>query len=109
MRRSKCKPQVTAAWVNRERALISNADGMSQFAAFTQVEMNPMTMSRASSAAHGVEEVWIATEGDIDLLLGKELRHLPAGTAYRVPPTGITAHANVNASAKPARFLYLLK
>ena len=61
------------------------------------------------SADRGVEEIWIATEGDIDMLLGKELRKLPVGTAYRVPSTGITAHANINASSQEARFLYLVK
>jgi len=33
----------------------------------------------------------------------------PAGTAYRVPSTGITAHANINASGKPAKFIYMVK
>jgi uncharacterized cupin superfamily protein len=73
------------------------------------VEMNSMTMSRPSSADQGVEEIWIATEGDIDMLLGKELRKLPVGTAYRVPSTGITAHANINVSAKTAKFIYMVK
>ena len=71
--------------------------------------MNSMTMSRPYSVGQGAEEIWIATEGDSDMLLGKELRKLPAGTAYRVPSTGITAHANINASDKTAKFLYLVK
>ena len=68
-----------------------------------------MAMSRPYSALPGTEEIWIATDGDIDLLLGKQLRKLPAGTAYRVPPTGRTAHANINLSGKPAEFLYMVK
>jgi mannose-6-phosphate isomerase-like protein (cupin superfamily) len=100
---------VTNAWVNQERSLISKADGLSQYGTVTQVTMKAMTMSRPSSSGPGVEEIWIATEGDVELLLGKELRKLRAGTAYRVPSTGITAHANINASGQEARFLYLVK
>ena len=103
------RPQVTNAWVNQERPLIAKSDGLSQYGAVTQVTMKAMTMSRPSSSGPGVEEIWIATEGDVDLLLGKELRKLPAGTAYRVPSTGITAHANINASTREARFLYMVK
>jgi len=103
------KAPVTNAWVNRERALITKGDGLSQYGAVTQVEMNSMTMSRPYSADKGVEEIWIATDGDIDLLFGKELRKLPVGTAYRVPSTGITAHAKINASGKTAKLIYLVK
>jgi mannose-6-phosphate isomerase-like protein (cupin superfamily) len=103
------KAQVTNAWYNKERALITKDDGLSQYAALTQVELPSMTMSRPYSDAQGVEEIWIATEGDIDILLGKELRKLPAGTAYRVPSTGKTAHANINTSANPAEFLYMVR
>ena len=103
------KAQVTNAWVNRERPLITKGDGLSQYGAVNQVELNSMTMSRPYSADQAVEEIWIATEGDIDLLLGKELRKLPVGTAYRVPSTGITAHAKINVSGKTAKFIYMVK
>ncbi len=103
------KAQVTNAWFNKERPMITREDGLTQYGALTAVELPTMAMSRPYSAAQGVEEIWIATEGDIDMLFGKGLRKLPAGTAYRVPSTGITAHANINVSGKPARFLHLVK
>ena len=103
------RPQVTNAWVNQERPLIAKSDGLSQYGAVTQVTMKSMTMSRPYSNDPGVEEIWIATDGDAELLLGKELRKLRAGMAYRVPSTGITAHTNINASGQEARFLYLVK
>jgi mannose-6-phosphate isomerase-like protein (cupin superfamily) len=106
---NRSRAQVTNAWVNQERPLISRSDGLSQYGAVTQVTMTSMTMSRPTSSGPGVEEIWIATDGDVELLLGKELRKLRAGTAYRVPSTGITAHANINASGQEARFLYLVK
>ena len=103
------RPQVTNARVNKEHPLISKADGLSKYRAVTQVEMNPMTMSRAYSDGPGVEEICIATEGEIDMLFGKELRKLPVSTAYGVPSTGITTHPNINASGKLARFMYMVK
>jgi mannose-6-phosphate isomerase-like protein (cupin superfamily) len=103
------KAPVTQAWVDSERPLITKDDGLSQYLAVTRVEMKGMTMSRPYSDGEGVEEIWIATDGDSDMLFGKELRKLPAGTAYRVPSTGITAHANINTSNKSVQFLYFVK
>jgi hypothetical protein len=102
------KPQVTNAWYDRERALITTKDGLTAYQAVTQVELPSMEMARPYSDAQGVEEIWIATDVDVDMLFGKELRKLPAGTAYRVPSTGKTAHANINMSAKTAQFLYMV-
>ena len=102
-------PQTTSAWVDKERPLITKSDGLAQFPALIQVEQPAMTMARPYSDAAGVEEIWIATDNDIDMLFGKELRKLPAGTAYRVPSTGITAHANINITGKPAAFIYMVK
>jgi mannose-6-phosphate isomerase-like protein (cupin superfamily) len=100
---------VTKAWVDSERPLITKDDGLSQYGAVTRVEMSGMTMARPYSDSQGVEEIWIATDGDSDMLFGKALRKLPAGTAYRVPSTGITAHANINTSGKPVQYLYFVK
>jgi len=102
------KAQVTNAWYNKERGLLTKSDGLSSYDALTQVELPSMAMSRPYSAAPGVEEIWIATDGDVDMLFGKELRKLPAGTAYRVPSTGKTAHANINTSGTSAKFLYMV-
>lgn len=102
-------PQTTNAWVDKERPLITKADGLLQFPALIQVEQPTMTMARPYSAEANTEEIWIATDGDIDMLFGKGLRKVPAGTAYRVPSTGITAHANINISGQPAGFIYMVK
>jgi mannose-6-phosphate isomerase-like protein (cupin superfamily) len=102
------KPQVTNAWYDKERALITTGDGLGDYHAITHVELPSMEMARPYSDAQGVEEIWIATDGDVDMLFGKELRKLPAGTAYRVPSTGKTAHANINMTANPAQFLYMV-
>lgn len=104
---NRAAPQVANAWHDRERALVS--DGLLQYRAINQVDLGPMAMSRPYSVANGGEEIWIATDGYVDLLIGKELRRLPAGTAYLVPPTGITAHARVNSTNETASFLSVVE
>jgi mannose-6-phosphate isomerase-like protein (cupin superfamily) len=106
---NRARPQVTNAWYNKERPLISKSEGLTQYGAITQVELPGMSMARPTSNPKGGEEIWIATDNDIDMLFGKQLRKLPAGTAYSVPPTGITARANINMTNRPARFLYMVK
>jgi mannose-6-phosphate isomerase-like protein (cupin superfamily) len=96
-------------WADIERKMITKKDGMCQYDDLTMVEMGAMTIQRPYSAGKGYEEIWIAAEGDIDMLFGKKLRKLPAGTAYRIPSTGITAHSNINATDSEARLFYLIK
>ena len=101
---------VTNSWVLKERPLITKTDGLSQFKAITRADMSAdMAMSRPYSAGNDAEEIWIATDGDIDMLFGKQLRKLSAGTAFRIPSTGLTAQAKINVSGKPANFIYMVK
>jgi mannose-6-phosphate isomerase-like protein (cupin superfamily) len=103
-------PAKTVDWVDTEHTLASKGDGLSQYSSVTRVDMpSEMAMARPTSTAPGTEEIWIATDGDVDMLFGRRLRKLPDGTAYRVPPTGITARAHINTSGKPASFIRLLK
>jgi uncharacterized cupin superfamily protein len=68
------------------------------------VTLAPMALSRPHSEAPTSETMWIALD-DVTMLIGKQLRQLRAGTAWKVPATGITAHANINLGDKPAQFL----
>jgi mannose-6-phosphate isomerase-like protein (cupin superfamily) len=106
---NRSKATTTKNWVDVERPLITKDDGLSQYSAIIQVEMDPMTMARPYSAGQGIEEIWITTDSDTNMLFGKQLRSLPIGTAYRIPSTGITAHSNINTSNKKIHFLYMVK
>ncbi len=68
-----------------------------------------MTMAQPHSHAEDVEEIWIAWKGDINLLLGKQLRKLPPGSAYKIPANGITPHANINLTDKPIKLIHMMK
>jgi mannose-6-phosphate isomerase-like protein (cupin superfamily) len=100
--------QTTSRWYNKERALATKADGLVQFPSIDQVELGPMKIAQSRSTAKDVEEIWIATEGDGDMLFGKYLRRFPAGTAIRVPPTGISAQGNFNFTTAPTKYLHLI-
>jgi len=103
-------PTKTADWVDKEQTLASKEDGLSQYASVTRVDMSSeMAMTRPTSTPPGTEEIWIATDGNVDMLFARRLRKLPAGTAYRVPPTGISATAHINTSGEPASFIRLVK
>ncbi|MFC1538159.1 cupin domain-containing protein [Candidatus Latescibacterota bacterium] len=102
-------PFMSVHWANIDRGMIGASDGMSQYSGFTRVKLDAKTMAQPHSHPEGVEEIWIATEGDIELLFGKLLRKLPVGTAYRIPSTGITAHSNINASDDMVKLIHMMK
>ena len=102
-------PFMRVHWAHIDRVMINRQDGMCQYGAFTEVKLDAMTIAQPHSHETGVEEIWIATDGDIELLLGKELRKLPVGTAYRIPSTGRTAHANINASDDMIKLIHMMK
>lgn len=99
------RPVITD-WHNQRRPVVTAADGLQRVAAVSAVSLKPMAIARPYSVAPGAEEIWIALD-DTDALIGKQLRRLKAGTAWKVPPTGITASAAINLSDRPARFLHI--
>lgn len=58
-------------------------------------------------AAHLGEEAWILVKGESVLSLGKNLVRMHPGQAYKIPPTGLAAHSNLNLSDEPIELLYL--
>jgi mannose-6-phosphate isomerase-like protein (cupin superfamily) len=102
-------PFMRVHWAHIDRPLINNRNGMSQYGAFTEVKLDAMTMSQPHSHEPNVEEIWIATDGNIELFLGKQIRKLPVGTAYRIPSTGRTAHANINVSDGMIKLIHMMK
>lgn len=93
-------------WSNIDRSIVS---GLANYGGMTSVTLDAMTIAQPHSHGAGVEEIWIAVEGDILLQFGKELRTLPVGSAYKIPDTGITAHANINAGETPINLIHMMK
>ena len=93
-------------WSNIDRSIVG---GLANYGGLTSVTIDAMTIAQPHSHGTGVEEIWIAVEGDITLQFGKELRKLPVGSAYKIPDTGITAHANINAGTTPINLIHMMK
>ena len=102
-------PFMSVHWANIDRMMISQKNGMCQYNGFTEVKLDAMTMAQPHSHGPGVEEIWIATDGDMELLIGKQLRRLPAGTAYRIPSTGMCAHSNINDTDGIVKLIHMMK
>lgn len=100
------RPVVTD-WHNQRRPVVTAADGLNRVGAISAVSLKPMAIARPYSVAAGAEEIWVALD-DADAMIGKQLRRVKAGTAWKVPPTGITASAAINLGDRPARFLHIV-
>jgi mannose-6-phosphate isomerase-like protein (cupin superfamily) len=83
-------------WSHIYKTLFGGKDGLTTLIGMGPVWFDPMTMGQPHSHAEGVEEIWFALEGDITILLGKQIRKLPAGSAYKIPPNGKTPHSTIN-------------
>ncbi|MFC1538072.1 cupin domain-containing protein [Candidatus Latescibacterota bacterium] len=96
-------------WTHIDKPFFSGEDGLAVLVGMNPVMYDPMTMGQPHSHGVGVEEIWFALEGDITLLLGKQLRKLPVGSAYKIPPDGKTPHSNINVSDKPIKLFWFMR
>lgn len=90
---------ITVHWSHNGRAGIGGAT-----LGTGRLIINAMTIAQPHSHDMTSEEVWLCTEGTPIELLGKEIRWLEPGMAFRVPPTGYTPHGHINPTDKIARF-----
>ncbi len=96
-------------WVHMSKRLFSRDDGLTTIIGMTPVWFDPMTMGQPHSHDEGIEEVWFSLEGNPTMMLGKELRDFPTGTAYKIPPNGMTPHSTLNFSDKPVKVFWFMK
>ncbi len=99
----------TGHWCHITKARFSKEDGLAVLVGLCPVWFDPMTMGQPHSHGPGVEEIWFALKGDITILLGKQLRKLPPGTAYKIPPDGNTPHSTINVTDKPIKVFWFMK
>lgn len=99
----------TAHWVNMNRYLIEAKEGLAEIQLLLTVYLDPNTFAQPHSHGEGVEEVWCTIKGDVNYLLGQQIRDLPPGTAYIIPPNGTTPHANFNTSDEMIKIFYFAR
>jgi len=100
-----------AHWNNMSKCIFGMADGLFRNERFYLVLLPPFAMSDPHTHGPGTEEVWTKlSPGTSIMLLGSELREMPQYSAYLVPPTGITQHANINLNKeKTEMWLYMAR
>ena len=102
-------PGASGHWGHIVRELFSPADGLATEQSVITVTLNPLTMGEPHPHRPGQEEIWAAIDGDSLAFLGTEIRIQRPGMAYMLPPDASTIHSNINASNRPAKFLYFAK
>lgn len=94
-------------WSNFDKKLFDGEDGLAVLIGIRSVWLAPMTMAQPHAAdAPGADILWVALEGEIYSLLGKQLRKLPPGTAFKNPGDGKFVHSNINLTDKPIKLLW---
>ena len=96
-------------WCQIPRMMFSKNDGLAVINGLSSILLSPMTFGHPHSHGEGIEEIYFAVEGDIHLLLGKQLRKLPPGSAYKIPPDGNTPHSNINLSDDLIKVVWFMK
>ena len=97
-------------WCHIPKKLFWKDDGLAVLIGMAPVWYSPMTIGQPHSHGPNVEEIWFALDGDINFLLGKQLRKLKPGEAYKVPPDGKTPHSNINVSGeKSIKMFWFMK
>ncbi|MBA7576432.1 hypothetical protein ES708_18273 [subsurface metagenome] len=86
----------TGHWTHMTKSGFREGEGLATLTGLCPVWYAPMTMGQPHSHFKDVEEIWFSLRGDITILLGKQLRKFPAGTAYKIPPDGNTPHSTIN-------------
>ncbi len=93
-------------WTHIVRNLFLQEDGMGGFYAILLVSIDGMNIAEPHPHGPDDEECWHALKGKSLLWMGKEIRWQPEGTAFMIPQTRKTTHANINIGHDPVMFFY---
>jgi len=95
--------------VDSSQWLFSIEDGMSTLVSFNPVMYEPNSLVPPHVHDPGIEEVWISINGDVQMMVGNQVRKFSPGSAYKVPADGRTPHANINKSDTSKKLLWMMK
>ncbi|MCE5249934.1 cupin domain-containing protein [bacterium] len=98
-----------AHWVGIVQQHFTAKDGLGTLESVLTCSFDPMTFFQPHSHDATTEEVWVTIDDDIHVLLGKQIRLQPPGTAYMIPPDGKTPHANFNVSDRIVKMFYFAR
>ena len=93
-------------WTYETRFLFQREEGLSQLQNVAMVVIPPNSFGQPHSHNELTEEVWSTIDSGLMFMLGKNVRTIPEGYCYMVPPDGKSFHANINTTGKPIRTFY---
>ena len=97
--------QVTGHWSHNGKNIFGVGDGTGELESVALITINEMSIAHPHSHGEGMEEVWTTVEGKLLEMLGKQIRWIPPGTGFLVPPTGFTPHSHINPTEKQVKIL----
>ncbi len=95
-------------WGNITSRLFEKEDGLATIMAVSPVWRDPFSIAQphvSTPVSHDV--VWLGLEGEINMLLGKQLRKLNPGAGFVNPGDGRFYHASVNVTAEPIKLFWV--
>jgi len=95
-------------WSHILREFFYRTEALATLIGLCPVWFDPMTLGQPHSHGPGQEEIWFVVEGEVILHLGKELRRLSPGMAYKIPPDGKTPHSNINVSDEQIKLFWFM-
>ena len=93
-------------WSYAVRTLFKDEDGLARLTNVLIVTQDAMTIGSPHAHVPLWEEVWYKIEDDSLLFVGSEIRKMPDGCGYIVPPDAVTPHSVINATDHPQRYFY---
>ncbi len=66
-------------WAHIGNGIINNRNGVANYGGLSLITMDARTIPQPHSHGEGIEENWMMIKGETVLLLGKQIRRMPAG------------------------------
>ncbi len=93
-------------WTHLAKGFFFPLDGLTTMST-APVWYDVMTIGHPHSHGKKYEEFWFVVEGDVHLLIGKQVRVLSPGSAFYVPLGDFFPHANINVGDKPIKLFWV--
>ena len=96
-------------WAHNGKNVFSMEDGLAELERVNLITFNAMTVGQPHAHGETIEEMWCVVDGKNLEMLGKEIRWMQEGEAFKIPPNGKVPHSHINSGEEPMKFLYFAR
>ena len=96
-------------WCHIYRQLFWRDDGLATLIGMGPVWFDALTMGQPHSHGPNTEEIWFVLEGEVLVMIDKQLRRLGPGSAYKIPPDFESPHSQINGGDKPVKLFWFMR